>query len=71
MHQDDQEPSQPWKIKAYRHFNFIRDEVAQGNVSITYLSTEDMLADIMTKGLPSPTRHQSLTTMLGMILGSH
>jgi hypothetical protein len=33
---------------------FLRDTIENGQISITYLSTDQMVADILTKGLPSP-----------------
>ena len=32
-------------------YHFIRDEVQKGNLNIQYCNTEEMVADMMTKGL--------------------
>ena len=46
-------------------FNFIREKVSTNEVKVVYLSTEDMLADIMTKGL-TKKRFQRLRSMLNV-----
>ena len=46
-------------------YNHIRDEVAKQNVQVVYMETKNMIADIMTKGLPGP-RHSELTKKLGL-----
>jgi hypothetical protein len=33
---------------------WLRDEVAKGSIGIEYVSTQDQLADILTKALPRP-----------------
>jgi hypothetical protein len=52
-----------------KHFNirlyFIQDSIKNEEVTIQYLPTEQMLADILTKGLPSP-RIKILTDGLGI-----
>ena len=35
-------------------YHFIRDQVGQGNITLTYCPSEAMIADILTKGLPTP-----------------
>jgi hypothetical protein len=49
--------------------HFIRDHVEKGTFSVEYCPTEDMLADIMTKGLPWE-RHEKLVGMMGMRMGN-
>ena len=46
-------------------FHFIREKVSTNEVKVVYLSTEDMLADIMTKGL-TKKRFQRLRSMLNV-----
>lgn len=48
-----------------RH-HFIRDSVANGNICIKYISTNEMKADILTKFL-SKQRHLCLTKGLGLV----
>ena len=52
-----------------KHFDirlyFIRDTIDDGEIAMQYLPTEQMLADILTKGLPSP-RVKILTDGLGI-----
>jgi hypothetical protein len=45
--------------------HFIRDHVEKGTINIEYCPTNDMLADLMTKGL-ARDRHAKLLTMMGM-----
>jgi hypothetical protein len=45
--------------------HFIRDHVEKGTINIEYCPTNDMLADIMTKGL-ARDRHERLMGMMGM-----
>src|ERR1700743_1813380 len=45
--------------------HFIRDHVEKGTISIEYGPTENMLADLMTKGL-ARDRHGKLLTTMGM-----
>ena len=49
--------------------HFIRDHIEKGTINIEYCPTEDMLADLMTKGLPRD-RHARLLGMLGMGMGT-
>ena len=46
-------------------FHFIREKVSTNEVRVIYLPTEDMLADIMSKGL-SKKRFQRLRNMLNV-----
>ena len=43
--------------------HFIRDLVLDNVISLLYIPTEEMVADIMTKGLPTPL-HQKFSTKL-------
>jgi Reverse transcriptase (RNA-dependent DNA polymerase) len=45
--------------------HFIRDHVEKGTINIEYCPTDDMLADLMTKGLPRE-RHEKLLGRMGM-----
>ena len=45
--------------------HFIRDHIEKGTIKVEYCPTEDMLADIMTKGL-ARERHAQLMGMMGM-----
>ena len=46
-------------------YHFIRDQVGQGNITLNYCPSEAMIADIHTKGLPTP-QFQKLRHLLGM-----
>ena len=46
-------------------YHFIRDQVDNGTVVLKYCKTEDMLADIMTKGLPR-VQFEKLRQMIGV-----
>jgi len=45
--------------------HFIRDHIEKGTINVKYCPTEDMLADIMTKGL-AKDRHAGLMRSMGM-----
>ena len=45
--------------------HFIRDHVEKGAMNVEYCPTEDMLADIMTKGL-ARQRHERLSRLMGI-----
>jgi hypothetical protein len=45
--------------------HFIRDHIEKGTIKVEYCPTEDMLADILTKGL-ARERHARLMGMMGM-----
>lgn len=47
-------------------YHFIRSALAEGTISIDYLPTAVMLADILTKSL-APARHSDLTRALGIV----
>ena len=46
--------------------HFIRDHVEKGTINVEYCPTEDMLADIMTKGL-AKDRHVRLLGLMGLV----
>ena len=46
-------------------YHFIRDEVESGNVKLEYCRSEDMIADMLTKGLPI-TQFVKLRQMIGI-----
>lgn len=46
-------------------FNFVREAAKNRAIQIMYMSSEDMIADILTKALPS-NRHEELTLSLGL-----
>jgi len=45
--------------------HFIWDHVEKGTINVKYCPTEDMLADLMTKGLPLE-RHKRLLGLMGV-----
>jgi hypothetical protein len=45
--------------------HFIRDHIEKGTINVEYCPTEDMLADVMTKGL-ARERHERLLSRMGM-----
>ena len=45
--------------------HFVREQVAQNSISVNYCSTQNMLADDMTKGLSKDTS-QRLRDLLGV-----
>jgi hypothetical protein len=47
--------------------HFLRDYVESGDLKLTYVPSEENLADIFTKALPRPL-HEKLTNMLGVHL---
>ncbi len=48
------------------HYHFIREMVLAGEIDITYVSTEDQVADIFTKVLGAE-KHRRLHSMLGVM----
>jgi hypothetical protein len=46
-------------------YHFVRELLERGIVKLTYLSTEDMIADVMTKAMPRD-RHQRLCFEVGL-----
>ena len=51
-------------------YHFIRDEVESGNVKLEYCRSEDMIADMLTKGLPI-TQFVKLRRMVGITEFKH
>ena len=49
--------------------HFLKDLVADNKIKIEYLSTEDMVADILTKGLSFPERYHCCK-LLGINTGT-
>jgi hypothetical protein len=47
-------------------YHFIRETISNGEVVITYKETENMLADILTKGLPRD-RHMMLCSKMNLV----
>jgi len=45
--------------------HFIREKIADGLIEIIYCPTDDMLADLFTKGLPKP-KHEGFTKSIGV-----
>jgi hypothetical protein len=48
------------------HFHFVRQTVAQKHITLSYCSTNDMIADIFTKSL-SPFKFEKFRTLLGVL----
>ena len=44
-------------------FNFVREDIAEGNIEITYMPSEEQVADLLTKALSSK-QHEYLTDKL-------
>ena len=47
-----------------RH-HFVREQVAVGTITVDYVPTEDMVADVLTKALPRD-QHHKLISMMGL-----
>lgn len=60
---------EPREHKRMKHidtkYNFIREKIQEGKIQMRYVSTNDQLADIMTKGLPSEV-FEKFVEMLGL-----
>ena len=55
-------------------FHFIRDQVQTGSLRVSHVSSEDQLADVLTKPLPrtrSSTQNQDCTLPSSSILRRH
>lgn len=48
------------------HFNFTKDLIVNKEISITYMPTEEMVADIFTKALDRE-KHMKFTSMMGIV----
>ena len=46
-------------------YHFIREEVEKGTINLKYCQTDNMIADILTKGL-SKDKHDKLKKMMGL-----
>ena len=46
-------------------YHFIRDQVGQGKIILTYCPSQEMIADVLTKSLPTP-QFQRLRDLLGV-----
>ena len=49
--------------------HYVREQVATGSVALSYIGTEDMVADVLTKPLAAD-RHAALAAQMGVIKGS-
>ena len=47
-------------------YHFIRDWVQRGVVQLEYISTEDQVADILTKSLPKG-KHERFRDLMGVV----
>ena len=47
-------------------YHYVREQVDNKNISVKYCRTEDMLADVMTKGL-SKVQFERFRDMLGLV----
>jgi|UniRef100_A0A2N9GHW7 hypothetical protein len=45
-------------------YHFIRERVVRGDLKLQFISTEDQLADVFTKALPSPRFHRLCSKLL-------
>ena len=48
------------------HYHFVRENVIDGEVDLLYVSTNQQVADILTKGL-SMAKHTQFRDMMGVI----
>ena len=46
-------------------FHYTRELVRKGRIQLEYLSTKDMVADVLTKSLPR-VQHSALTSSMGL-----
>uniref|UniRef100_A0A2N9G1P2 Integrase catalytic domain-containing protein n=1 Tax=Fagus sylvatica TaxID=28930 RepID=A0A2N9G1P2_FAGSY len=51
-------------------YHFVREKVVRGDLSVQFISTNDQLADLLTKALPSP-RYITLSTKLLHSISQH
>ena len=49
-------------------YHYVREQIEIGNIHVEYVSTEENLADILTKALPKPA-HARITAKLGIPFG--
>ena len=45
-------------------YHFIREKVVRGDLALQFISTDDQLADVFTKALPSPRFHRLCSKLL-------
>ena len=45
-------------------YHFIRERVVRGDITLQFISTDDQLADVFTKALPSPRFHRLCSKLL-------
>jgi hypothetical protein len=45
-------------------YHFVREKVVRGDISVQFISTDDQIADIFTKALPSPRFHHLSSKLL-------
>ena len=59
----------PQYHKRSKHINikyhYVREQVSQGKIAVKYCPTEDMLADLLTKGI-GPMKFERLKKLYGM-----
>ena len=48
------------------HHHYIRDKVSNGSVTVSYVPSNENLADVLTKGLPR-LKHEKFSRELGLI----
>jgi len=49
--------------------HYVREQVERDTISITYVSTKDMVADAMTKSLPKDQFNKLMGQIMGYLLG--
>ena len=47
-------------------YHFVREKVSEGSIELRYCTTENMLADMFTKGLSGP-KFKKLRNLIGML----
>ena len=47
-------------------FHFVREQVGVGNIELVYCKSENMVADVLTKGL-AKNQFNKIRTLLGMM----
>ena len=59
----------PVKREASKHVDladhYAREQVERGTITISYVSTKDMIADLLTKALPRATFDHHVTHLVG------
>ena len=49
--------------------HYVREQVERGTITITYVSTKDMVADALTKSLPKDQFNKLMSQVMGYLLG--